>query len=42
MYQIWPEAFALRNVTTETVVHCLVEMTARIGVPEELLSDNGS
>ena len=38
----WPEAFALRNVTTETVVHCLVEMTARIGVPKELLSDNGS
>ena len=33
----WPEAFALRNVTTETVVHCVVEMTARIGVPEELL-----
>ena len=38
----WPEAFALRNVTTETVVHCLVEMTARIGVPEGLVSDNGS
>ena len=37
----WPEAFVLRNVTTETVVHCLVEMTARIGVLE-LLSDNGS
>ena len=37
----WPEAFALRNVTTETVVNCLVEVTARIGVPEELLSDNG-
>ena len=38
----WPEAFALRNVTTETVVNCLVEVTARIGIPEELLSDNGS
>ena len=38
----WPEAFALWNVTTETVVNCLVEVTARIGVPEELLSDNGS
>ena len=24
----WPEAFALRNVTTETVVNCLVEVTA--------------
>ena len=38
----WPEAFALRNVTTETVVNCLVEVTAQIGVPEDLLSDNGS
>ena len=38
----WLEAFALRNATTETVVHCLVDMTARTGVPEELLSDNGS
>ena len=37
----WPEAFDLRNVTTETIVHCLVEMAARIGVPEELLFDNG-
>ena len=38
----WPEAFALRNVTTETVFNFLAEVTARIGVPEELLSDNGS
>ena len=38
----WPEAFVLRNVTTETVVHCLVDMTARIAMPEELLFDNGS
>ena len=28
-----PEALALRNLTTETVVHCLVEITARIGCP---------
>ena len=27
---------------TETVVECLVEVTARLGVPHELLSDNGS
>ena len=32
----WPEAFALRNVTTETIVNCLIEVTARIGVPQEL------
>ena len=38
----WPEAFALRNVTAETIVNCLIEVTARIGVPQELLTDNGS
>ena len=29
----WPEAFALGNVTTQTVVNCLVDVTATIGVP---------
>ena len=38
----WPEAFPLRNILTETVVKCLVEVTARLGVPQELLTDNGS
>ena len=38
----WPEAFALRNVTTETIINCLIEVTARIWVPQELLTDNGS
>ena len=38
----WPEAFALRNVTAETIVNCLIKVTARIGVPQELLTDNGS
>ena len=38
----WPEAFALRNVTAETIVNTLIEVTARIGVPQELLTDNGS
>ena len=38
----WPEAFALRNVTAETIINCLIEVTARIGVPQELLTDNGS
>ena len=37
----WPEAYALRNVTTETVVKCLIDMTARVGIPEEVLTDNG-
>ena len=38
----WPEAYALRNVTTETVVKCLIDMTARVGIPEEELTDSGS
>ena len=38
----WPEAYALRNVTTETVVKCLIDMTARVGIPEEVLTENGS
>ena len=38
----WPEAFPLRNTLTETVVEGLVEVTARLGVPQELLTDNGS
>ena len=32
----------MRNVTSETVVNCLIEMTTKIGIPEELLTDNGS
>ena len=38
----WPGAFALRNVTAETIVNCLIEVTARIGGPQELLTGNGS
>ncbi len=38
----WPEAFPLRNVTTESVVECLIELTARLGVPKEELTDNGT
>ena len=37
----WLETFALRKVTSETVVNCLIEMTTRMGIPEELLIDNG-
>lgn len=35
----WQEAFALRNATAETVVNCLIELTARVGVPQELTDD---
>ena len=38
----WPEAFALKNMTSETVADCLVEVTARLGLPNEVLSDNGT
>ena len=38
----WPEAYPLRNMTSETVVNCLVDYTARFGVPEEVLTDNGA
>ena len=38
----WPEAFPLRNILTETIVESLVEVTTRLGVPSELLTDNGT
>ena len=38
----WPEAFALRNSTAETVVNCLIDLTSRVGVPREILMDNGT
>ena len=38
----WPETFALRNSTAETVVNCLIDLTSRVGVPQEILMDNGT
>ncbi len=38
----YPEATALKNIETGTVAEALVEMFTRIGVPEEMLSDQGS
>lgn len=38
----WPEAYPIRNSTTETVVECLIDLTARMGVPSEILTDNGA
>ena len=29
-------------MTSETVVNCLVDYTAKFGVPEEVLTDNGA
>ena len=38
----YPEATALKNIEAETVAEALVNMFTRIGVPEEVLSDQGS
>ena len=35
----WPEAFPLRNIISETIIECLIEVTTRLGVPKEVLSD---
>ena len=38
----WPEAFPLRNITSETIIECLIEVTSRLEVPKEVLSDKGT
>ena len=36
----WPGAFLLKNMTSKTVVNCLIDLIARMGVPEKILTDN--
>ena len=38
----WPETLPLRNITSENIIECLIEVTSRLGVPKEVLSDNGT
>ena len=38
----YPEAAALKNITTTAVAEALVSIFARVGVPEEILSDRGT
>ena len=38
----YPEATALKSIEAETVAEALVTMFSRVGVPEEVLSDQGS
>jgi len=38
----YPEAVALKNITTTAVAEGLVNIFARVGVPEEILSDRGT
>ena len=37
----WPEAIALKNITTQDVYEALLTIFSRMGFPEEILSDNG-
>ena len=38
----YPEAVSLKHITTEAVAEGLVDMFSRLGVPEEILSDQGT
>ena len=38
----YPEAVPLRRIDASTVVDALCEIFARLGLPEEILSDQGS
>ena len=38
----YPEAVALKSISTEVVAEALVNIFARVGVPQEILSDCGS
>ena len=38
----YPDAVALKNITIETVAEALVEIYSRVGIPEEVLSDQGT
>ena len=38
----WPKACALKNCTADTVVNCLIDLCAMAGIPQELLTDNGT
>jgi len=38
----YPEATALKSIEAETVVEALLTVFTRVGIPEEILSDQGS
>lgn len=38
----YPEAFALKSVDTENVAEALMTMFSRVGVPKEILTDQGT
>lgn len=38
----FPEAFPLRSVTTPKLISALVQLFSRVGIPEEILTDQGT
>ena len=38
----WPEAVPLKRITTESVAEALFDMFSRLGIPRQILSDQGS
>lgn len=38
----YPEAFPLRSITTPKVINALVQLFSRVGIPEEILTDQGT
>lgn len=38
----FPEAFPLRSITTLKVISALVQLFSRVGIPEEILTDQGT
>ena len=38
----YPKAIALKDITTETVVEEPIKLFSRVGIPEEILTDQGT
>jgi len=38
----YPEAFPLRTVTAPAVLRCLVQLFSRVGVPDDIVTDQGT
>ena len=38
----YPEAFPLKKITTEAVAGALLDIYSRVGIPEEVLTDQGT
>lgn len=38
----YPEAFPLRTITTPKIIHALVQLFSRVGIPNEILTDQGT